>query len=49
MEWVLDKDTSSLRKEEFLDVVSGITWILVLELFLDRSSLPPSVLELGAV
>lgn len=49
MEWVLYKDTSSLRKEEFIDMVSGIRWILALELFLDRSGLPPSVSELGAV
>lgn len=44
MEWVLYKFTGSLRKEEFIDVVSGIGWILVLELFLVRSSLPHSVL-----
>ena len=49
MEWVIYKGTSSLSKEEFIDMVSSIRWILVLELFLVRSSLPPSVLELGAV
>lgn len=44
MEWVLYKFTGSLKKEEFIDVISGIGWILVVELFLVRSSLPHSVL-----